>query len=99
MRLTEVARVGLVDDERWNRFETKKYQFENEIETSWQYQVKTCKGNQWKVTALGFKPLTDAVAAKEFYVDRGILSRCCQFYRTSCEELDDKIIELIGNRN
>ena len=27
MRLTEIGReVGLVDDERWARFETKKYQ-------------------------------------------------------------------------
>ena len=32
MRLTEIGReVGLVDDERWARFETKKYQFENEM--------------------------------------------------------------------
>ena len=32
MRLTEMGRaIGLVDDERWQRFETKKYQFENEM--------------------------------------------------------------------
>ena len=32
MRLTEMGReIGLVDDERWARFEIKKNQFDNEM--------------------------------------------------------------------
>ena len=85
MRLTEIGReVGLVDDERWARFETKKYQFENEMKRLDSIKLKPVKETNEKVAALGFKPLTDAVTAKEFLKKtRSILSRCCQLYRTS----------------
>ena len=67
MRLTEMGRaIGLVDDERWQRFETKKYQFENEMKRLDSIKLKPVKETNEKVAAMGFKPLTDAVTAKEF---------------------------------
>ena len=79
MRLTEIGReVGLVDDERWARFETKKYQFENEMKRLDSIKLKPVKETNEKVAALGFKPLTDAVTAKRILeTTRSILSRCC----------------------
>ena len=44
---------------------------------------------------MGFKPLTDAVTAKEFLRRPVVLPRCGRIYRFAAEELDDKIIELI----
>ncbi len=57
----------MVDDERWQRFETKKYQFENEMKRLDSIKLKPVKETNEKVqAAMGFKPLTDAVTAKEF---------------------------------
>ena len=97
MRLTEIGReVGLVDDERWARFETKKYQFENEMKRLDSIKLKPVKETNEKVAALGFKPLTDDVTAKEF-LRRPELSYqdVVNFIGPAAEELDDKIIELI----
>ena len=97
MRLTEIGReVGLVDDERWNRFETKKYQFENEMKRLDSIKLKPVKETNEKVTALGFKPLTDAVTAKEFLRRPEVSYQdVVNFIGPAAEELDDKIIELI----
>ena len=97
MRLTEMGRaIGLVDDERWQRFETKKYQFENEMKRLDSIKLKPVKETNEKVTALGFKPLTDAVTAKEFLRRPEVSYQdVVNFIGPAAEELDDKIIELI----
>lgn len=97
MRLTEIGReVGLVDDERWARFETKKYQFENEMKRLDSIKLKPIKETNEKVAALGFKPLTDAVTAKEFLRRPEVSYQdVVDFIGPAAEELDDKIIELI----
>ena len=97
MRLTEIGReVGLVDDERWARFETKKYQFENEMKRLDSIKLKPVKETNEKVAALGFKPLTDAVTAKEFLRRPEVSYQdVVNFIGPAAEEIDDKIIELI----
>ena len=97
MRLTEIGReVGLVDDERWARFETKKYQFENEMKRLDSIKLKPVKETNEKVAAMGFKPLTDAVTAKEFLRRPEVSYQdVVEFIGPAAEELDDKIIELI----
>ena len=97
MRLTEIGReVGLVDDERWACFETKKYQFENEMKRLDSIKLKPVKETNEKVAALGFKPLTDAVTAKEFLRRPEVSYQdVVNFIGPAAEELDDKIIELI----
>ena len=97
MRLTEIGReVGLVDDERWARFETKKYQFENEMKRLDSIKLKPVKETNERVVALGFKPLTDAVTAKEFLRRPEVSYQdVVNFIGPAAEELDDKIIELI----
>ena len=97
MRLTEIGReVGLVDDERWARFETKKYQFENEMKRLDSIKLKPVKETNEKVAALGFKPLTDAVTAKELLRRPEVSYQdVVNFIGPAAEELDDKIIELI----
>ena len=97
MRLTEMGRaIGLVDDERWQRFETKKYQFENEMKCLDSIKLKPVKETNEKVAAMGFKPLTDAVTAKEFLRRPEISYQdVVEFIGPAAEELDDKIIELI----
>lgn len=97
MRLTEMGReIGLVDDERWARFEIKKNQFDNEMKRLESIKLKPIKETNAKVEALGFKPLTDAVTAKEF-MRRPEMSYqdVVQFIGPATEELDEKIIELI----
>lgn len=97
MRLTEMGRaIGLVDDERWQRFETKKYQFENEMKRLDSIKLKPVKETNEKVAAMGFKLLTDAVTAKEFLRRPEVSYQdVVEFIGPAAEELDDKIIELI----
>ena len=97
MRLTEMGRaIGLVDDERWQRFETKKYQFENEMKRLDSIKLKPVKETNERVAAMGFKPLTDAVTAKEFLRRPEVSYQdVVEFIGPAAEELDDKIIELI----
>ena len=97
MRLTEMGReIGLVDDERWARFEIKKNQFENEMKRLDSIKLKPVKETNAKVEAMGFKPLTDAVTAKEFLRRPEVSYQdVVAFIGPAAEDLDDKIIELI----
>ena len=97
MRLTEMGReIGLVDDDRWARFEIKKNQFDNEMKRLESIKLKPVKETNAKVEALGFKPLTDAVTAKEFMRRPEVSYQdVVQFIGPAAEELDEKIIELI----
>lgn len=97
MRLTEMGReIGLVDDERWARFEIKKNQFDNEMKRLDSIKLKPVKETNAKVEEMGFKPLTDAVTAKEFLRRPEVSYQdVVVFIGPAAEDLDDKIIELI----
>lgn len=97
MRLTEIGRqVGLVDDERYHDFQIHKNQFENEMVRLDSIKLKPIKETNEKVIAMGFKPLTDALTAKEFMRRPEVTyADVVQFVGPAAEELSDKTIELI----
>ena len=97
MRLTKMGReIGLVDDERWARFEIKKNQFDNEMKRLDSIKLKPVKETNAKVEEMGFKPLTDAVTSKEFLRRPEVSYQdVVAFIGPAAEDLDDKIIELI----
>lgn len=97
MRLTEIGRdIGLVDDERWKAFEIKKNQFDNELKRLNSVKLKPVKATNDRVQELGFKPLTDAMTAKEFMRRPEIdYATAVSFVGSVAEDLDAKIIELL----
>ena len=97
MRLTPIGReVGLVDDERWRIFEIKKNQFDSELTRLSKEKLKPIKETNEKIQALGFKPLTDAMTAKEFMRRPEIdYATATQFVGPAAEDLDAKIVELL----
>ncbi|KXT77806.1 tRNA uridine-5-carboxymethylaminomethyl(34) synthesis enzyme MnmG [Streptococcus sp. DD13] len=97
MRLSPIGReIGLVDDQRWQTYELKKNQFDNELTRLSTIKLKPIKETNEKVISLGFKPLTDAVTAKEFMrrpdIDYAVVT---QFIGPAAEDLDRKVIELL----
>ncbi|WP_438831706.1 tRNA uridine-5-carboxymethylaminomethyl(34) synthesis enzyme MnmG [Streptococcus pluranimalium] len=97
MRLTPLGRqVGLVDDERWNAFEIKKNQFDNELTRLDTVKLKPVKETNERIQSLGFKPLTDAMTAKAFMrrpeIDYKVATG---FVGPAAEDLDSKVIELL----
>lgn len=97
MRLTEIGReVGLVDDERYQVFITKKNQLENEMKRLSSIKLKPISETNEKVMDLGFKPLADAVSAKDFMRRPEVRYKdVVKFVGKSPEKLDSKLIELI----
>ncbi|CYV80579.1 tRNA uridine-5-carboxymethylaminomethyl(34) synthesis enzyme MnmG [Streptococcus suis] len=97
MRLTEIGRqVGLVDDERWQLFQIHKNQFDNEMKRLESIKLKPIKETNEKVVAMGFKPLTDALTAKEFMRRPDVTyADAVAFIGPAAEDLDAKTIELI----
>ncbi|HEM3213183.1 tRNA uridine-5-carboxymethylaminomethyl(34) synthesis enzyme MnmG [Streptococcus suis] len=97
MRLTEIGRqVGLVDDERWQVFQIHKNQFDNEMKRLESIKLKPIKETNEKVVAMGFKPLTDALTAKEFMRRPDVTyADAVAFIGPTAEDLDAKTIELI----
>ncbi|MEQ9764676.1 tRNA uridine-5-carboxymethylaminomethyl(34) synthesis enzyme MnmG [Streptococcus jiangjianxini] len=97
MRLTPLGRqVGLVDDERWNIFEIKKNQFDNELTRLDTVKLKPVKQTNERIQELGFKPLTDAMTAKAFMRRPEIdYKLATEFVGPATEELDSKVIELL----
>ncbi|NQJ03157.1 tRNA uridine-5-carboxymethylaminomethyl(34) synthesis enzyme MnmG [Streptococcus suis] len=97
MRLTEIGRqVGLVDDERWQVFQIHKNQFDNEMKRLEFIKLKPIKETNEKVVAMGFKPLTDALTAKEFMRRPDVTyADAVAFIGPAAEDLDAKTIELI----
>ncbi|MDG4510865.1 tRNA uridine-5-carboxymethylaminomethyl(34) synthesis enzyme MnmG [Streptococcus suis] len=97
MRLTEIGRqVGLVDDERWQVFQIHKNQFDNEMKRLESVKLKPIKETNEKVVAMGFKPLTDALTAKEFMRRPDVTyADVVAFIGPATEDLDAKTIELI----
>lgn len=97
MRLTEIGRqVGLVNDERWQVFQIHKNQFDNEMKRLESIKLKPIKETNEKVVAMGFKPLTDALTAKEFMRRPDVTyADAVAFIGPAAEDLDAKTIELI----
>ncbi|MFM0620892.1 tRNA uridine-5-carboxymethylaminomethyl(34) synthesis enzyme MnmG [Streptococcus suis] len=97
MRLTEIGRqVGLVDDERWQVFQIHKNQFDNEMKRLESIKLKPIKETNEKVVAMGFKPLTDALTAKEFMRRPDVTyADAVAFIGPAAEDLDAKTIELL----
>ncbi|HFR3976512.1 TPA: tRNA uridine-5-carboxymethylaminomethyl(34) synthesis enzyme MnmG [Streptococcus suis] len=97
MRLTEIGRqVGLVDNERWQVFQIHKNQFDNEMKRLESIKLKPIKETNEKVVAMGFKPLTDALTAKEFMRRPDVTyADVVAFIGPAAEDLDTKTIELI----
>lgn len=97
MRLTPLGRqVGLVDDERWQIFEIKKNQFDNELTRLDTVKLKPVKETNERIESLGFKPLTDAVTAKTFMRRPEISYQVVtDFVGPAAENLDNKVIELL----
>lgn len=97
MRLTPIGRqVGLVDDQRWTHFEIKKNQFDNEINRLESIKLKPIAATNKKVEEMGFKPLADAVTAKEFMRRPEVnYQDVVSFVGPAAEDLDAKLIELI----
>lgn len=97
MRLTPLGReVGLVNDHRWQVFEIKKYQYENEMIRLKKHKLKPIAATNAKIEALGFKPLNDALTAAEFMRRQEITyAIACEFIGDAPETLDSKVIELI----
>lgn len=97
MRLTENGReIGLVDDDRWQVFQIKKNQFENELKRLDSIKLKPIKETNERVKALGFKALTDAMTAKEFMRRPEIdYATAVSFVGPAAENLDSKVIELL----
>ncbi|MGT2756764.1 tRNA uridine-5-carboxymethylaminomethyl(34) synthesis enzyme MnmG [Streptococcus ovuberis] len=97
MRLTPIGRkVGLVADDRWAMFQEKKDQFDREMARLASIKLKPVKETNEQVQALGFKPLTDAMTAKDFMrrpeIDYAVVT---QFVGEAAEPMDSKVIELI----
>lgn len=97
MRLTEIGRqVGLVDDERYLHFKIRKSQFDNELTRLSTIKLKPITETNKRIEELGFKPLTDALSAKEFMRRPEInYDIATSFIGPAAEKLDSKVIELL----
>ncbi len=97
LRLTEIGRqVGLVDDERYKVFQIRQAQIDNELTRLAKTKIKPTQEVNEKIISYGFKPLTDAVTAKEFLRRPEIhYQDVVNFVGPAAEDLDSKVIELI----
>lgn len=97
MRLTEIGyEIGLVDEERYAIFKKRQMQFENELERLDSIKLKPVSETNKRIQELGFKPLTDALTAKEFMRRPQITyAVATDFVGCAYEPLDSKVIELL----
>ncbi|HEM9216795.1 TPA: tRNA uridine-5-carboxymethylaminomethyl(34) synthesis enzyme MnmG [Streptococcus agalactiae] len=97
MRLTEIGyEIGLVDEERYAIFKKRQMQFENELERLDSIKLKPVSETNKRIQELGFKPLTDALTAKEFMRRPQITyAVAMDFVGCADEPLDSKVIELL----
>lgn len=97
MRLTEIGyEIGLVDEERYAIFKKRQMQFENELERLDSLKLKPVSETNKRIQELGFKPLTDALTAKEFMRRPQITyAVATDFVGCADEPLDSKVIELL----
>ncbi|MFS5460998.1 tRNA uridine-5-carboxymethylaminomethyl(34) synthesis enzyme MnmG [Streptococcus agalactiae] len=97
MRLTEIGyEIGLVDEERYAIFKKRQMQFENELERLDSIKLKPVSETNKRIQELSFKPLTDALTAKEFMRRPQITyAVATDFVGCADEPLDSKVIELL----
>ncbi|HFH7179319.1 TPA: tRNA uridine-5-carboxymethylaminomethyl(34) synthesis enzyme MnmG [Streptococcus agalactiae] len=97
MRLTEIGyEIGLVDEDRYAIFKKRQMQFENELERLDSIKLKPVSETNKRIQELGFKPLTDALTAKEFMRRPQITyAVATDFVGCTDEPLDSKVIELL----
>lgn len=97
MRLTEIGRsIGLVDDERWEDFKNKKASFQSEMERLEAHKLKPTAETNKQVMNFGFKPLSDALTAKEFLRRPEVsYDDLAHFIGAAPFEVDDKVKELL----
>ncbi|HFH8478336.1 TPA: tRNA uridine-5-carboxymethylaminomethyl(34) synthesis enzyme MnmG [Streptococcus agalactiae] len=97
MRLTEIGyEIGLVDEERYAIFKKRQMQFENELERLDSIKLKPVSETNKRIQELGFKPLTDALTAKEFMRRPQITyAVATDFVGCADEPSDSKVIELL----
>ncbi|MCW1781206.1 tRNA uridine-5-carboxymethylaminomethyl(34) synthesis enzyme MnmG [Streptococcus agalactiae] len=97
MRLTEIGyEISLVDEERYAIFKKRQMQFENELERLDSIKLKPVSETNKRIQELGFKPLTDALTAKEFMRRPQITyAVATDFVGCTDEPLDSKVIELL----
>ncbi|HEO0081481.1 TPA: tRNA uridine-5-carboxymethylaminomethyl(34) synthesis enzyme MnmG [Streptococcus agalactiae] len=97
MRLTEIGyEIGLVYEERYAIFKKRQMQFENELERLDSIKLKPVSETNKRIQELGFKPLTDALTAKEFMRRPQITyAVATDFVGCADEPLDSKVIELL----
>ncbi|HEO3630444.1 TPA: tRNA uridine-5-carboxymethylaminomethyl(34) synthesis enzyme MnmG [Streptococcus agalactiae] len=97
MRLTEIGyEIGLVDEERYAIFKKRQMQFENELKRLDSIKLKPVSETNKRIQELGFKPLTDALTAKEFMRRPQITyAVATDFVGCTDEPLDSKVIELL----
>lgn len=97
MRLTQLGRdIGLVDDHRYQLFLTHKEAFDRELARLDKTKLKPIAQTNTMVETLGFKPLTDAVTAKEFMRRPEVTyADIIHFIGASEEPLSPRTIELL----
>lgn len=97
MRLTEMGReIGLVNDERYQLFEIKKYRIQNEMKRLNTEKLKPIAITNQKIEAMGYKPLKDAMSAAELLRRPEVnYQDLIQFIGPAAEPLDAKMIEQI----
>ncbi|MEX2785682.1 tRNA uridine-5-carboxymethylaminomethyl(34) synthesis enzyme MnmG [Streptococcus sp. H49] len=97
MRLTELGRkIGLVDDERYRVYKRRKQQFDKELTRLSTSKLKPVPETNERIAEMGFKPLTDALTAKDFMRRPGInYDLVTSFIGAADESLDDNVIELL----
>ncbi len=97
MRLTQLGRdIGLVDDERYTHFLAHKEAFDKELTRLDSIKLKPIAETNAKVTAMGFKPLTDAMTAKEFMRRPEVgYADVIQFIGPAVEDISARTIELL----
>ncbi|MDR0690947.1 MAG: tRNA uridine-5-carboxymethylaminomethyl(34) synthesis enzyme MnmG [Streptococcaceae bacterium] len=97
MRLMAKGRkLGLIKEDQWFRFEIKKKRIEKELKRLNKLKLKPTTEVNEKITALGYKPLQDAMAAAQFLKRPEIKYQdLLQFINPAAEELSDKEIEQI----
>ncbi|MGT2785385.1 tRNA uridine-5-carboxymethylaminomethyl(34) synthesis enzyme MnmG [Streptococcus merionis] len=97
MRLTQMGRdIGLVDDDRYQHFLAHKEAFDRELTRLGSIKLKPIAETNAKIQLLGFKPLTDAMTAKEFMRRPEVsYADVIQFIGPAEEELSARTIELL----
>ena len=97
MRLTDMGRsIGLVNDERYQLFEIKKYRIQNEMKRLNTEKLKPIASTNQKIEAMGYKPLKDAMTAADLLRRPEVSYQdVIQFIGPSAEPLDAKMVEQI----